>query len=248
MQDAFVDTIELESRRIAAAYAEAPEGRIPWSDRWSVGTVARHVAGIHHVVAGIVEGRPAADFGLLATLDAPEKNDPQFPAWFAEGTRTMCERLRTAPPMDACWNWYDGTEGQVRFWTRRMAHECVVHRWDAQMGAANIVDPIDPAIASDGIDEFLDIFVATGRQQAGSPPGPTVCIESLDTGDRWTVDLPAGGRTVQRDGRKADTKLCGPAADLLLLLWGRYANIPESVTMDGPISDRDALAHHLPAL
>jgi uncharacterized protein (TIGR03083 family) len=157
------NVIRDESPRITAAYAAAPDGRIPWSDRWSVGTVARHVAGTHHVVADIIRGRPSADFSLFASLESPEKNDPAFLDWFARGTAGMCEQLQIAPPTDACWNWYEGGDGQVSFWARRMAHECVVHRWDAQMGATGVADPVDPSVATDGIDEFLDIFVATGR-------------------------------------------------------------------------------------
>jgi uncharacterized protein (TIGR03083 family) len=248
MTDAQLEVIRVESQRIGLAYAAAPEGRVPWSDRWSVGTVARHVAGTHHVVAGIVTGRPSADFGLFATLDSPEKNDPGFVDWFAEGTAAMCEQLQMAPATDACWNWYEGPAGRVSFWGRRMAHEVVVHRWDAQVGATGTADPIDPKVAADGIDEFLDIFVATGRAQSSAPIGPTVRIETLDTDDRWTVELPAGGRIVHRNRLPAEAELCGGAADLLLLLWGRFTAIPESITTEGPISDRATLARLLPAL
>ena len=248
MTFAYLDLISGESRRIADAYATLPMGRVPWSDRWSVGTVARHVAGTHHVVAGIIADRPTADFGLFATLDSPEKDDPGFLSWFAQGTAGMCEALEKAPATDACWNWYEGAGGRVSFWPRRMAHECVVHRWDAQMGAMGAADPIDPSGAADGIDEFLDIFVATGRAQSGAPTGPTVRIEALDTGDRWTVELPAGGRTVRRDDLPAEARLGGSAAELLLLLWGRLPAIPESIMTEGPISDRATLVKLLPAL
>ena len=244
----YLDIIGDESKRIAVAYSSAPEGRVPWSDRWSVGTVARHVAGTHHVVGGIVAGRPSADFGLFATLDSPEKNDPRFLDWFVEGTTTMREQLGAAPATDACWNWYDGGGGRVSFWGRRMAHECVVHRWDAQMGATGNADPVDPEVAADGIDEFLDIFVATGRAQSGAPPGPALLIETLETDDRWTIELPTGDRIVHHDKLPAEAKLAGRAADLLLLLWGRFTTIPEFVTVEGPISDRVALAQLLPAL
>jgi uncharacterized protein (TIGR03083 family) len=248
MTVAYLDLIRDESQRIAVAYAAAPDGRVPWSDRWSVGTVARHVAGTHHVVAGIVAGRPNADFSLFATLDSPEKNDPSFLDWFARGTAGMCEQLQIAPATDECWTWYEGAAGHVSFWPRRMAHECVIHRWDAQMGATGTADPVDPGVAADGLDEFLDIFVATSRLQAGAPPGPTVNIEAVDTGDSWTVELPAGERVMHRDHQPADAQLRGSASDLLLLLWGRLASIPEAIRIEGPISDREALAQLLPAL
>ena len=244
----YLNTIDEESRRIADAYTAAPDGRVPWSDRWSVGTVARHVAGLHHVVADIIRGRPTADFGLFASLEAPEKNDPTFPDWFASGTAGMLEELGHAPASDACWNWYSGAGGVVDFWARRMAHECVIHRWDAQMGATGAVDPIDPGVAADGIDEFLDIFVETGRAQSSAPDGPTVSIEAVDTGDRWIIELPAGGRVVHRNDERTPTQLSGKAADLLVLLWGRLTEIPDAIRASGPASDRATLAQLLPAL
>jgi uncharacterized protein (TIGR03083 family) len=242
------DVIRDESLRITAAYAAAPDGGVPWSDRWSVGTVARHVAGTHHVVADIIQGRPTADFGLFASLKAPQKNDPTFLDWFAQGTAGMCEQLRVAPATDACWNWYEGASGLVSFWARRMAHECVVHRWDAQMGASGTADPIDPSVAVDGIDEFLDIFVATGRARATSHTGPTVSVETVDTGDHWVIELPAGGRVLRRQHEASDAQLRGSAANVLLLLWGRLTTIPEAMETEGPISDRSMLAQLLPAL
>lgn len=245
---AYLDVIREESQGIISAYKAEPEGRVPWSDRWKVGTVARHVAGTHHVVADIVRDRPNADFSLFATLVTPEKSDPVFPDWFEQGTAEMCRQLDAAPATDACWTWYEGADGNVSFWARRMAHECVIHRWDAQMGAAGTADPIDPFVARDGIDEFLDIFVATGRAQAGSPPGPTVSIAAVDTDDHWTIELPAGGRLVRRVDEPTEAQLTGNASELLLLLWGRLAAIPATISTAGAVSDRALLTQLLPAL
>lgn len=245
---AYVDVIRDESQRISNAYEGDPAGRVPWSDRWTVGTVARHVAGTHHVVAGIIAGRPTADFGLFSSLESPEKNDPSFPDWFMHGTEAMCEQMERTPADDACWNWFEGGSGRVGFWPRRMAQECIVHRWDAQMGERGIADPIAPDLAADGIDEFLDVFVAVGRAQSGAAAGPTVRVESADTGDLWIVELPAGGRVVSHDDREAGARLRGNAADVLLLLWGRFSSIPAAIATVGPTSDRATLAALLPAM
>jgi len=244
----YLDLIQREAQRIVDAYVENPDGQVPWSDRWRVGTVARHVAGTHHVVAQIIAGRPDADFGLFASLAAPEKNDPSFPAWFALGTAELLEQLRTVDPSLSCWNWYQGRDGKVGFWGRRMAHECVVHRWDAQMGSRGSADPIEPDVSADGIDEFLDVFVDVGRAQANVPAGPTVSVDALDTGDCWTVALPPGGRNLTRRALDADVQIRGRASDLLLLLWGRLSAIPDSVEIVGPVRDQSALAALLPSL
>jgi hypothetical protein len=96
-------TIEADAARIRAAYDTDRDGRIPWSDRWTVRSVARHVAGAHHVAARIIHGRPTADFGLLDNLEQPPKNDPGFPAWFAAGTDALCHALRSTDLDEPCW-------------------------------------------------------------------------------------------------------------------------------------------------
>ena len=242
------EVIQREARRIVDAYVANADGQIPWSDRWRVGTVARHVAGTHHVVAQVIAGRPDADFGLFATLASPEKNDPSFPDWFAQGTGQLVSELRSVEPDLACWNFHDGREGHVGFWARRMMHECVVHRWDAQIGALGRADPIESDIAADGIDEFLEVFVDATRSQARSPAGPTVLIEARDSSASWTTKLPLAGRTVRRGTHDADIRVRGNASDILLLLWGRVAEFPDSVEVVGPVGDPTALAALLPAL
>src|SRR3974390_25261 len=154
MKDSYLDIISDESRRIAAAYAEASEGRVPWSDRWSVGTVARHVAGTHHVVAELVRDRPEGDFGLFATLETPAKDAPEFVEWFRSGTSSLLEQLSNAPADDRCWSWY-AAGGRVGWWARRMAHEALVHRYDTDAALGREFS-VAADVAADGIDEKLD--------------------------------------------------------------------------------------------
>jgi uncharacterized protein (TIGR03083 family) len=239
------ELIRREGSRIIAAYEQNAVGKVPWSDRWSVATVARHVASTHHVVAQIVQDRPDADFGLFASLAAPEKNAPEFSAWFASGTELLLEQLHAAPANDPCWNWYEAHAGRVEFWSRRMLHETVIHRWDAQMGATGSADLIDPDIATDGIDEFVDIFVATARARDASPAAPSVMLQCTDTAASWTVTLPEAGREVARGEHPSDVSVRGSASDLLLFLWGRAA---ERVEVSGPLNDRGAIRSMLPTL
>jgi uncharacterized protein (TIGR03083 family) len=236
--------IEEEAARLRAAYAADPGGRVPWSDRWSVGTVARHVAGTHHVVAQVVADRPDADFGRFRTLDAPEKGDPGFPDWFAAGTAALISQCRTAPPDEPCWSWHPDGGGSAGFWTRRMAHETLVHRWDAEAGAGVAGPPIDPAVAADGVDEMLDVFVSATRALHQAPAGPAVrlCTTDTDTGtgDGWYLDLSEPGRrTVGTEPIDVALTLRGPAEGLLLFLWGRLDVEAAGVSAEG---DRDLLA------
>jgi len=224
----FTSIISDEAARIVDGYEQDRSARVPWSDRWSVGTVARHVAGTHHVVAGIVEGRPDASFGLFAELASPEKDAPEFVEWFRSGTESLLGQLSSAPANDECWSWYaDGR--RVGWWARRMAHEAVVHRADIDAAVGERFS-VAAEIAADGIDEYLDVFVAASRAGANSPAGPTIAFECSDTTDCWCLDLSeAGGRRVTREPRSSSLVLRGTAEDLLLAIWGRV-----------PLSETDA--------
>src|ERR1019366_4465230 len=74
----YLSIISNETSRIVNAFERDRQAAVPWSDRWTVATVARHVAATHHVVAEIVEGRPGADFGLFGQLQTPPKDSPEF--------------------------------------------------------------------------------------------------------------------------------------------------------------------------
>jgi uncharacterized protein (TIGR03083 family) len=230
--------VESEAARIVAAYAADPSGRVPWSDRWTVRTVARHVASTHHVVAQVIQDRPTADFGRFGALATPAKDDPGFPAWFAAGTDALVEQCRVTPPAELCWSWHaDGAT--VGFWVRRMAHETLVHRWDAE-AAAGIVGPsMDPSVAADGVDELLDVFVSASRALHASPAGPAVHISCTDADQQWYLDLAeVGRRTLHTEPIDVALTIRGRAEALLLLLWGRSDAPGAGVELDG---DREIL-------
>ena len=237
-----------EASRILAAYAAAPDARIPWSDRWTVGTAARHVSSTHHVAAQVIADRPTGDFGLFRTLQAPAKGDPTFPEWARAGTAALVEQVTTAPLDAECWSWYaDGRT--VGFWLRRMAQETLVHRWDVEAGTGTSSGPMDPEVAADGVDEFLDVFVATSRGLTSAPAGPSMRFDTTDTGDSWFLQLPeAGQRVVGREPVECAVTLRGPAEGLLLLAWGRLSPTEAGVDVSGDASVMDRWAELIPPM
>jgi len=218
----YLSIISDESSRIVSAYELDRRAAIPWSDRWTVATVARHVAGTHHVLADVIRGRPDANFGLFASLQTPPKDSPQFVDWSRSGTASLLEQLSSVPADAECWSWYE-PGCSVGWWTRRMAHEAVVHRADTDL-AQGRAPSVTSEVAADGIDEYLDVFVAASRIAQDAPAGPTVSYECTDRSDRWWLDLSRQGeRTVSREPRDASVRVCGTAELLLLILWGRAA-------------------------
>src|SRR3954454_13196443 len=149
-----IGVIQTESTRLLEALAANSSGKIPWSDTWTVSTCARHVGGVHRVVAQVVDDRPAGDFSLFSSLEMPDGDDPALRDWVAAGTNALVGALRACGSETECWSWWP--DGQTAgFWQRRMAQETLVHRWDTELGAGIDRAPMDPAVAADGIDEYF---------------------------------------------------------------------------------------------
>jgi len=228
-----LSTIEADAARIRLAYDTDPSARIPWSDRWSVGTVARHVAGAHHVVAGIIHGRPTADFGLAESIEQPPKGDPGFPAWSAAGTDALCDALRSTDLDEPCWTSMPAGRG-VRYWLRRMTHETLVHRWDAEIGAGLDPGPFDTAVAADPVDEYLALAVPAICTLRRSPARPAVHVACTDADLEWYLQFAdAGGCSVGDLPVPVAATLRGPAAGLLLALMGRQSFEEAGVELQG---------------
>ena len=100
-----------------------------------------------------------------------------------------------------------------------MAQEFAVHAWDAD-NALGRATAIDPAVAVDGIDEFLDAFLS---HQPAALEGPvlTVHLHTTDAEGEWMVVIGDGRHELERTHGKGDVAVRGPASDLLLALWGR---------------------------
>lgn len=132
--------------------------------------------------------------------------------------------LSATSPDEPVWNWFDGKAAPARFWHRRAAHETAVHRWDAQF-AVGIPEPLEPALAVDGIDEYLD-FVAVGlthRPVAGL--SGSLHLHALDTGSEWTLVLAPNQLRKEGSQMKAATSIGGSASDLLLWLLNRCLDL-----------------------
>jgi uncharacterized protein (TIGR03083 family) len=228
----YVSIVSDESSRILQAFEQDRRAGVPWSDRWTVATVARHVASTHHVVARIIGERPDADFGLFAQLITPEKDSPEFADWFRSGTASLIEQLSDVSPDETCWSWYEPGRN-VGWWARRMGFEAAIHRWDTDAALGREFS-VSSEVAADGIDEYLDVFVASSRATTDAPAGPTISFVCSDRDDRWWLDLSRRGeRVLSLEPLDASVQVSGTAEQLLLFLWGR---VPASGTPGAEVS------------
>jgi hypothetical protein len=102
-----------------------------------------------------------------------------------------------------------------------MGHETTIHRVDAEQGAGRAVGPIDSGVAVDGIDEIFSVFLAALGAGRSPGDGRTVHLHATDAEGEWLVRFAASDLVVEVGHAKGDAAVRGPAADLLLWLWGR---------------------------
>jgi uncharacterized protein (TIGR03083 family) len=227
-----VETIERESAALCRLAADlgAP---VPACPGWDVAELLRHVGSAHRNAAHIV-GERLQRHPDRAGLLAPEGTEPI--AWLTAGTDALVAALASTAPDTEVWNF--GPDRTPRFWARRMAHETTVHRVDAEQ-AVGRPSSIDPAVALDGIDESLRVFLPMLAARDTAPAGGELLVHALD-GRSWVVTIGGGSALVEDDHRKGQACLQGSAPDLYLWLWGR---VPEgAVTWYGDRSLGERLA------
>jgi uncharacterized protein (TIGR03083 family) len=230
----WIAAIEREGRALSTAARHDFKAPVPACPGWDVDDLLAHIGMIHHRNANIIRtGRtapPSKDDGSI-----PEPPSSNLLAWYEAGLADLLEAGRAADPTVALWS-FTGLV-PLEWWLRRMAHETTVHRVDAEQ-ATGVAGPIDPAFAADGIDELLAVLLVARRAQERTGDGETVHVHTTDTEGEWHLTLTDAGMVVVRGHLKGDLAVRGPAADLLLWLWGRRPAEGLEVFGDAPLADR----------
>ena len=164
---------------------------------------------------------------------------PKQRAWLNAGAARIVDAVREAGS-DLVWS-FTGP-APAGFWIRRMAHETLVHRADAQLAAGAEPEPvIEAEIAADAIDEWLMLLTGglgnSDERTKALTAGAGLHIHATDDGlggrGEWMIRHDAGGLTVVPGHGKGDAALTGPAASLLLVLMRRRPVSDPAVTVYG---------------
>lgn len=211
----YLAALRSDGEALAAAAAPALDRPVPTCPGWLVTDLVRHTGWVHRHKAAAVR-RGGTEPPAVQYWEQPEPPSAALIDWYREGLAELVEVLSSSDPEAPAYSW--AQDHRVAFWQRRMAQETLVHRYDAEAATGGFT-PIDPALAADGVDEFLRVFVPRNDEPYQGPEG-SILIEAADVGERWTV---AAGREprVVSEGGAADTTLRAPAADLLMSLWRR---------------------------
>jgi uncharacterized protein (TIGR03083 family) len=199
-----------------AAAAAGPQAPVAGCPGWDVAELVWHITGVHHFWAEIVGGR-LQDPEAVPRLERPEAF-PALLARFRSGVEHLAATLAAADPAAPVWTW--ARQKDAGFVIRHQAQETAVHRWDAERAAGRGF-AIDPALAADAVDEFLE-HTAVFRAEGAAPIGGAVHLHPTDGPGEWTVsEDEAGNLLVQKGHIKGDAAMRGPASDLLLVLYRR---------------------------
>lgn len=216
-----------EARRIAAVPPTALGAPVAACPGWDVQRLIGHLGRVHHWAAAHLASDPASDEEVSGG-PRPPTGDAILP-WYRESVDLLVAELDRHDP-DAPARTFAGP-ADARFWFRRQAHEVAVHRWDLEDAVApGEAAPIDPALAADGLDEWLGFFVPRFLARHDRIPpdlvGATVHVHCTDEGlvpgaGEWLLRLTEDGSELERAHAKGDAALRGPASDLLLVAWHR---------------------------
>jgi uncharacterized protein (TIGR03083 family) len=151
----------------------------------------------------------------------PDVDEPdEVLAWYDDGLDDMIEALAGADEEAEVWGLVPSCT--VGWWTRRMAVETALHRWDVE-SAGGTARPIDGDLAVEAIDEFGKL---QGPRLAGRTLGPseaTLLLEATDRAARWLVRAGTSGLEMGRTEGFGDASISGTASDLYLDMVGRRA-------------------------
>ncbi|HEX2308304.1 MAG TPA: maleylpyruvate isomerase family mycothiol-dependent enzyme [Jatrophihabitantaceae bacterium] len=209
-----------------------PTSEVPSCPGWDAAELLWHLSEVQDFWAAIVRDR----------LDHPEHADKRSRATDYEAqlaqfdacSASLIDALAAAPDDAAIWTWFpaDQTVGFVR---RRQAHEALIHRLDAELTAGAVTD-FDPALATDGVLEVLEIMYSEVPPWANHQlAGPIGRVSTTDTGAEWLIRIghwsghsPDTGKTYEAEptfglasaGEPSFT-ISGTARDLDAWLWNR---------------------------
>jgi uncharacterized protein (TIGR03083 family) len=216
----WLDAVRSNSGLLArAARTAGLEAAVPTTPGWTVADLIQHTGVRHRWVTEIIETKAQERVGR-AEIPGPGQGDDAV-AWFEAGAAGLLSTLEAADPDTPVWTWSSAEPVPARFWFRRVAHETVIHRVDAE-SAAGDVGPIEPAaLAADGIDELLELV--TVRTEGDDPGGlsGSFHFHTTDVAGEWVVVFAGGAMTVRREHAKADVAVRGAASDLELFLYNR---------------------------
>jgi uncharacterized protein (TIGR03083 family) len=236
--------IEASTAGLAEILAECDQSLpIPTCPEWTLRQLVTHVGRAHRWAAEITRTRSDAFIPFREVPDGKLPDDrAEQCAWLRAGAVRLVDAVQEAGS-DLVWSFTGPTP--AGFWIRRMAHETLVHRADAQLATGAEPEPlIEAEVAVDAIDEWLMLLTGglgnSDERNKALRAHAGLHIHATDDGlggrGEWMIRHDAGGLTVEPGHGRGDAALNGPAASLLLVLMRRRPVSDPAVTVYGDIA------------
>ena len=196
---------------------------VPTCPGWQLRSLFGHLGRVHRMALAVIS-TGAMSPASPKELAPPPDNDTDLRAYFRSSSVQLLHDLEVTDPGSPCWTFL-GTGDEVRFWSRRMAHEHTVHLYDGlRVRESDPLLPVSPRSACDAIDEY--VLIANGRGLAKRPDfdlGGTLHLHATDTDEgEWMLSSEPCKLVVEAGHGKGTAAVRGKAVDILLGLWGRH--------------------------
>lgn len=219
---AHLDHLRRDLDRILATPVDRLGDAVTACPGWTVADLLAHHAGVFRFATAQLRAEPGSDF---VPFDPPEGGVPPLEMLAVAGEELLAA-LADTDPAEHRPNWVDAPDAS--FWFRRMAQETAVHRFDAQL-VHMAPDPIDTALAVDGVDELCEVFLVHAGRRGITGNGETVHLHATDdavaageiAGGEWMLRFHEDGVEIEHGHGKGDMAIRGPAGQLLLFAWNR---------------------------
>lgn len=220
--ESHIEAIDKAGRRMVEVLRDTDlEQAVPSCPGWTSRDLLRHLGGVHRwATIFVVTGRTHA---ITEDREYRWPPDETLLDWFELGHQNLTGALREAPIDLECWTFL-ASDSPLQHWARRQAHETAIHQIDAELAAGTPVQPFDPMLAADGVDEYLTAFIQRPGRGPRSEEPRSISVSCSDTGDSWTVAYDSSQATAKRlADPDADASVRGTATDLYLWVWRRLS-------------------------
>lgn len=225
----FLECLDADFTRLRAVVEGALDAPVPTCPGWTGADLTRHMTEVYlHKTETMRRGAWPAPW-------PPELPDDHLAA-LDDAYRQLVGEFATRDVTEQSLTWY-AHDQTVGFWLRRMAHETVIHRLDAELAAGADHDPIPADLAEDGIDELLVCFLAYASEEypdeltehLGDCDGQTVQVAT--EGASWQVQIGPAEVTVVRGESDSEAGVFGEPGAVLRWVWRRAGD--GAVQLDG---------------
>jgi uncharacterized protein (TIGR03083 family) len=241
-----VAVLRREAHRMAEVPVEHLGNTVPACPDWDVGDLLAHTGWVHRAWAHVLslpEGeRTNRERSMAAGLPKPGatlRPEGDLRAWLRSGADALADLIEATPPAKRVITLFG--ERDPAFIARRNAHETAVHRWDAESALGTGGNDFDPALAADGVDELLDVWVPVRFDHATfGGRGETIELVPAEGGDRWSIVVGDESTTWRRGAPCVEpaVRARGPVADLYLFVWSRLPSEALEISGDAELLAR----------